>query len=336
MKVLLVKTSSMGDVVHTLTAVREAKTQRPDLTIDWLVESSFADVANIAQANGDIHRVIPIQFRRWRKKKPFGLFFNADIKALKHQLRQAQYDVVLDAQGLLKSLFLARLAAVPIAGFDHSSAREGIAARFYHHVYPISKNQHAITRLRQLFAQVLKYPLLSQAPSIKRSSLKLQPTILLLHGTTWDNKAYPTPQWHNLAKQLSADGYKILIPHHGEAEYRVATAIADGIANAHVLPEQRIEALMPILQSAAAVVSVDTGLAHLAVYLGVPTVMLFGPTRTDLTGGIGGHTANIIGKATDTASMKREYYHQPEQFAPSMQAISVTEIREKLRGLAQL
>lgn len=337
MKVLLVKTSSMGDVVHTLTALREASIQCPDLHIDWLVEENFSDIANIAKQQGDVADVIPIRFRQWRKRKPFGIFFNPDIRQLKQKLIQNQYDWVLDAQGLIKSGFLAHLAGVPVRGFDKHSAREGGGTRFYQHGFAVGKSQHAIERLRQLFAQAFNYPLLKQPPVLSsRQSLdtssKTSKQIVLLHGTTWDNKAYPTAQWRELASILSRRGRRVLIPHHGNSEFHVATAIADRLDNVNVLPEQRLNELLNTLKTADAVVSVDTGLAHLAVYLGIPTVMLFGPTRPDLTGGVGAHTVNLVGQADDTATMKRESYRK-ERFSDSMQAIAVDEI---LTALSQV
>lgn len=316
----------MGDVVHVLTAIREAKTQRPELQFDWLIEESFADIAQLAKDAGDISKIISIRFRHWRKRKPFGLFFHPDIRRLKHQLRAEQYDVVLDAQGLFKSAFLARLPNVPISGFDRPSAREGFATLCYQQTYAIAKNQHAITRQRQLFAQAFNYELLSEPPSQPSNNhLPTQPHILLLHGTTWDNKAYPTAQWHDVAEQLTHQGYRVLIPHHGEREHCVAQTIATGLNAVTVLPEQRIADFFPILKMASAVISVDTGLAHLAVYLGIPTIMLFGPTRPELTGGLGAHTVNLVGKAADSACMKRKPYASGE-FSPSMSAISAQEI----------
>ncbi len=331
MRILLVKTSSMGDVVHTLTAVREAKIQCPDLIIDWLVEADFADIAKLAKQQGNIHRVIPIHFRQWRKRRPFGVFFNPDIQALKKRLKSYQYDWVLDAQGLFKSAFLARLAAAPIAGFDTDSAREGLAAYCYQHRYPVAKEQHAVERLRLLFAQALDYQPLPKAPSHPPPNVPKK-QIVLLHGTTWDNKCYPTDKWRQLVTALSQQGYQLLIPHQGEAGYRTAEAMSKGIDNAQILPEQSLEELRATLIDACAVVSVDTGLAHLAVYLGIPTVMLFGPTRPELTGGFGEHTANLVGKAVDTACMKRENLRTGE-FSPSMAAISTQEILTTLNRL---
>ncbi len=332
MKVLLVKTSSMGDVVHTLTAVREAKSRCPDLHIDWLVEADFADIAELAKQQGDIHQVIPIRFRQWRKRKPFGVFFNPDIQSLKQRLVDEQYDLVVDAQGLIKSAFLARLAEAPIVGLDKTSVREKLASSCYQQVYHVAKEQHAIHRLRQLFSQIFDYTLLDDVPSLARQRQK-DKQVLLFHGTTWDNKRYPTGHWHALAKRLSEQGYRVLLPYQGDDEYATAQHIAKGIERVEILPEQSVSELHQTLIETSAVISVDTGLAHLAVYLGIPTVMLFGPTRPELTGGLGAHTINLVGEAGDTASMKRESYHQ-QAFSASMTAITIDEILSALARLS--
>ncbi len=324
MKVLLVKTSSMGDVVHALTAVREAKIQCPNLQMDWLVEEAFADIANIAKQQGDIYQVIPIRFRQWRKRRPFGVFFNPSIRALKKNLRAKHYDCVLDAQGLLKSVFLAKQAGAPIIGFDQHSVREVPAALFYQQAYAVAKEQHAIARLRQLFSQAFNYPLLPTLPTLSHQAQEDR-YILLFHGTTWQNKRYPTTHWHALAKCLTQQGYRVLIPHRGETELATAKRIAEGVEGAEVLPEQSLESLQQILLNTSAVISVDTGLAHLAIYLGVPTIMLFGPTRPELTGGLGAHTVNLVGQASDTASMKRASCPQ-STFSASMTKIAVEDI----------
>ncbi len=331
MKVLLVKTSSMGDVVHALTAVREAKMQCPNLQMDWLVEEAFADIADIARQQGDIHQVIPIRFRQWRKRRPFGVFFNPSIRALKKNLRDKHYDYVLDAQGLLKSVFLAKQAGAPIIGFDQHSVREVLAASFYQQTYGVAKEQHAIARLRQLFSQAFNYPLLPIVPALSHQAPG-DKCVLLFHGTTWQNKCYPTTHWHELAKCLTQRGYRVLIPHRGKTEFATANQIAGGIEGVEVLPEQSLKTLRQILLSISAVISVDTGLAHLAIHLGVPTIMLFGPTRPELTGGLGTHTVNLVGQASDTASMKRESCPH-SAFSASMTKIAVADILVALDNL---
>lgn len=323
MKVLLVKTSSMGDVVHTLNAVREAAVQVDNLELDWLVEEAFADIAQLAKQSGQVRSVIPIAFRRWRRRKPLGLLGNPDVKYLKQQLCKQSYDLVIDAQGLLKSAYLARLAAAPIAGFDYRSAREGAAAVFYQQTYAIAKNQHAIHRTRQLFAQALGYEL----PTFRcvDRSVASDNNVYFFHATTWDNKRYPLNHWRDLAKLLTAEGYRVNVPWYSQAERCVARQIAADIKGVGVADKQTVADIAKHLHTAAGAICVDTGLAHLAAYLGVPTVFLFGPTRAELTGGITHNTLNLVGQADDSGSMKRR--RMPiGSFAASMQNICPADV----------
>lgn len=327
MRVLLVKTSSLGDVAHTLAAIREAKQQRPELVIDWLVEAAFFDVAELAQQDGTVAQIIPIAFRQWRKKKPFGLLGNPEIKALKERLQAVNYDLVIDAQGLLKSAYLSRLADAPISGLDKQSAREGWASYAYTYRYPVAKHQHAIHRLRKLFAQALHYELPSWEDNHVALPSGKKPSILLVHATTWDNKHYPVSRWRALVKRLTAQGYCVLLPRYNEAEYENAQAIATGFEQVEILPKQSIQSLIATMQTVSAVVSVDTGLAHLASYLHIPTVVLFGPTNPRLTGVIGISSRNLSGQMACAPCMKRTCYHQEknttqQQQSPCMDDIS--------------
>lgn len=354
MKILLVKTSSLGDVAHTLTAIREAKQQRPELVIDWLVEAAFSDVAELAKQDGHIHQIIPINFRQWRKQKPLVFFYHPEIKALKQRLQAANYDLVLDAQGLFKSVYLARLAAAPISGLDKQSARESWASYAYQQRYRVPKNQHAIHRLRQLFSQAFNYELpdwqtqqntpysgkpVAANPSNNRLTTANQsPTILLVHATTWDNKHYPVSRWRELVQRLTEQGYQILLPQYTQAEYDNAMAIAEGFSHIEILPKQSIQSLICTMQTVSAVVSVDTGLAHLSSYLGIPTVVLFGPTNSLLTGVIGINSQNLSGQAACAPCMKRHCYHQADtteqqQQPPCMTAIDSEAIVTSLASL---
>lgn len=338
MKILLVKTSSLGDVAHTLMAIREAKQQRPELVIDWLVEEGFTAVAQLAQQDGYVAQVIPIAFRQWRKKKPFGILGHSKIRELKTQLKAANYDLVIDAQGLLKSAYLSRLAGVPISGFDRQSAREGLASYAYTNRYAVGKHQHAIHRLRKLFAQALNYRLAEWQMSQVPFNADKQPTILLVHATTWDNKCYPINRWRELVQQLTEQGYRILLPQYNTAEFENASAIAQDFEAVDILPKQTIASLITTMQSVSAVISVDTGLAHLASYLQIPTVALFGPTNPRLTGVLGRNSQNLSGQVACAPCMKRKCYRQgktrsQQQQAPCMDAINSETIKSVLQQL---
>lgn len=326
MKILIVKTSSLGDVVHSLTAVREAKQNRPDVQFDWLVEKSFADVARLAQDDGYIENIIPISFRQWRKK-PLGLFFHPEIKQLRSLLRNTKYDLVIDAQGLLKSVYLAKMAKSPIVGFDKRSAREPLASHFYQSDYFIERQQHAIQRLRQLFAKALDYTLPSKIDTPTHQGI--EKTVLVFHGTTWNNKHYPIRRWRELVQALQDDGYRVLLPQYSQQEYQNACAIAEGFEAATVLPKQSIPEMINTMKTVKAVISVDTGLAHLSAYLGIPTTALFGPTNPYLTGVVGEDSHNLSGLMHCAPCLKRRCHlvdEQHQQQVPCMQDISTERI----------
>ncbi len=331
MKILVVKTSSLGDVVHVLTAIREAKQNRPDIQIDWLIEKNFADIAHLAQQDGYIHTVIPIAFRQWRKKKPLSIFFHPAIKALKQQLQNKHYDLVIDAQGLLKSVYLAKMAKTPIVGLDKHSAREPAASYFYHKSYFVERQQHAIQRLRKLFAQALDYPLPKQIETpVHQCQNK---NILLFHGTTWDNKHYPISRWRELVEQLQKQGHQILLPRYTQAEYDNACAIAKGFDDITILPRQSLPEMIETIKTVASVISVDTGLAHLSAYLGIPTIALFGPTNPYLTGVTGKNNSNLSGLMHCAPCLKRRCRlvdEQHQQQAPCMLDITAEQILKKL------
>lgn len=156
MKICLIKTSSMGDILHSLPALTDAQRALPNLQVDWVVEESFAEIPHWHSA---VRQVIPIALRRWRKT-PFTALTRKQWKTYRTLLQSEQYDAVIDAQGLLKSaLFATRLARGTRHGYDRHSIREPIAACFYDKKYAISYQQHAVERIRQLFAQSLNYPL---------------------------------------------------------------------------------------------------------------------------------------------------------------------------------
>lgn len=181
----------------------------------------------------------------------------------------------------------------PIAGFDKNSAREPIAARFYSRRLAVARGQHAVERLRQLFAVALGYDLPKGLGNYGLSTEKLlglppkKPFVLLLHGTTWDTKHWPEVYWRDLAQRMGHLGVEVRLPWGNPAEKARAERIANGLNNAVVLPKLNLAGVAKVLASASACVAVDTGLGHLAAALDVPTISLFGPTNPGLTGAYG-------------------------------------------------
>lgn len=290
MKILLIKTSSMGDVIHTLPAIQDASQAIPGISFDWVVEENFHEIPAWHPA---VARVIPVALRRWRKQG--WLKSRQEIKQFIETLRQQHYDLVLDAQGLFKSALIALVAKGQRKGLDFRSAREPIAACFYQQRYAASWQHHAITRNRQLFAQALNYTLPAEIPRclVNLSStqqtgpLLTSPYVLFLHGTTWPTKHWPENYWIELAKHVNAYGYQIGLPWGNQQEQERAQRIASAVTNAAVLPKVSLTQMASLLLQASACVAVDTGLGHLAAVLGVPTVSLYGPTDPALTGALG-------------------------------------------------
>jgi heptosyltransferase-1 len=292
MKVLLVKMSSLGDVFHALPAVQDAYQQVPNLEIHWLVEEAFADIPNWHPA---VTKVIPIAWRRWRKNLTDSTV-RAEMKAFFKDLRSTEYDIVLDAQCLIKSAAVTRMAKGPRYGLDKHSCREPLAAKAYQFPQSVAKGQHAIPRVRQLLSQVLNYTIpetfsygidRSRWPRPEMEGGYAGDYWLFLHGTTWDTKLWPETYWVELAKLVVASGRKVVLPWGNEEEKERAERIAKDTVGVEVLPKMGLNALNAYLAHAQAVIGVDTGLSHVVAALEVPSVAIYGATDAVLTGVLG-------------------------------------------------
>lgn len=291
MRVLLVKTSSMGDVLHSLPALTDAQHVFPEIQFDWAVEEGFAQIPTWHSA---VNQVIPVAIRRWRKNW-FSAPIRAERMAFRQQLTATHYDAVIDAQGLLKSAFLVtRLAHGAKHGYDRHSIREPIASFFYDYKHQISKQQHAVERIRQLFAASLGYdcPKTQGDYAIAQHFLHV-PTelqgeyVVFLHSTTRDDKHWPEEYWRSLIALMAESGVKIKLPWGAEHEYQRALRLAEGFDFVDVLPKLTLAEVALQIANAKAVVSVDTGLSHLTAALDKTNFTLFGPTDPGLIGGYG-------------------------------------------------
>jgi heptosyltransferase-1 len=288
MNLLLVKLSSLGDVVHTFPAITDAAAHVPGLKLHWLVEEAFVPIVAMHPA---VAEAIPVRWRAARRT-PSGAW--REIVALTRTLRARRYDVVLDAQGLIKSAIPALLARAPRrVGLSAVSAREPFATLAYHERVDVPRETHAIDRLRRLFADALGYETgsdwsygLKDPPSASRS-------VWLLHGSTWPDKLWPERFWAELARDLLEGGDAVMLPWGNDEERARAGRIAAQAQGAIVAPALNLDALAAALRSARAVVAVDSGLGHLAAALGVPVVGLFGPTDAARTGLRGARVVNL-------------------------------------------
>ncbi len=287
MRVLIIKTSSLGDVLHTLPAVSDAARQLPDVRFDWVVEEAFTEVPAWHAA---VDEVIPVALRRW-KRSPVRVLRAGEPQAAVRHLRRRQYDLVIDAQGLLKSAVISRFARGRRAGLDRDSAREPVAARAYRMKYAVPRNQHAVERVRQLFAAALDYELPASPPDYgireRFASQGRQRYLVFLHGTTWPTKHWPEGYWAELAGRVAGQGMQVKLPWGNEAERQRAERIATAHESVEVLPRMQLGELATLIAAASGVVGVDTGLVHLAAALGTPCITLYGATDPGLIGTLG-------------------------------------------------
>ena len=337
MRVLVIKTSSLGDVIHTLPALTDAARVFDGIRFDWLVEESFAEVPGWHPA---VDRVIPVAVRRWRKH-PIQAWRSGEWQQCKKQLSEQTYDAVIDAQCLLKSAWFCRYVNGPSYGYDKTSAREPLASRFYDHPITVAKEQPAVERTRQLFALALGYPLpetrgtygLDLCSGLNPLS-NPEKQVLLLHGTTWASKHWPEAYWIELAKKLIGDGYRVMLP-WGSSEERLRAEKIANITGADVLPKMSLTELAQALSSAAGCVSVDTGLGHLAAAVGVPTVSLFGATNASLTGFYGENQLPLQSEFACSPCMRREcrFEKSGEAYPPCYEQLPPERVLEKLAGM---
>jgi heptosyltransferase-1 len=307
----------MGDVIHTLPALTDAGRAIPSIRFDWVVEENFAE---IPRWHPLVDNVIPVAIRRWRKNL-LAAKTRAEIRQFCKTVRSAKYDLIIDAQGLLKSLWITRLAKGNLrSGMDWKSAREPLASLFYQRKCSASWSLHAVARLRTLFSQSLEYTLPDSIADygIDRTRLigqeSSQNYLVFLHGTTWTTKHWPEEYWCRLAKIANENGYLVKLPWGNDAERNRAERIAASCECAEVLPRLGLVEIAKVLAGAKAIVAVDTGLGHLAAALDVPTVSLYGPTDPVLTGAVGKSQVHLAAKFSCAPCFSRECTFRGDQF----------------------
>jgi len=300
MRILIVKTSSLGDVIHNLPVVSDIKRYFPAAAVDWCVEDNFAAIPRL---HPGVDKIIPVAVRRWRKQLLQAATWR-QVAEFRQALQGARYDAVIDTQGLLKSALLAGRAHGPVSGYAADSAREPLAARFYDRRFSVSRALHAVVRNRRLAAAALGYAAegepnygINVAPAAF-AWLPHRPYVVFLTATSRDDKLWPEAHWLELGRQLNALGFSAVLPGGSPVERERAARLAAGLPGAVAAPPMNIPDLAALLAGARAVVGVDTGLTHLAVALQVPTVALYTATDPGLTGVLGaGFHRNLGGKA---------------------------------------
>ena len=305
MRILIVKLTSMGDVLHVLPALTDLHKHHPEAVIDWMVEDSFS---NIPTWHPAVNQVLKVSTRRWRKLDRDS---RREYRQFKQKLRETAYDIVIDAQGLIKSAWIARKARLTsngkLVGFSGKSIKESPAAWLYHQTVDVERQQHAVTRLRQLFAGVWGYQVdaddanwpdsnIDYGLALPQSEIDKQNTIMLFHGTTWSTKHLPDQLWRELSDVINQAGFQVTLCWGNETERQRAEWIAQGRDQVEVLPKSSLTQVAIELQSARGAIAVDTGLGHLAAALGVPCVSVYGATNPKLTGAVGQNQRHLTSR----------------------------------------
>lgn len=297
-RVLFVKLSSLGDVIHHLPAVTDLAEKRPDARIAWAVEEAYADLVAL---HPSVDEVIPVALRGLRRN-PFAPSGWRRMARARSAIRSRVWDFVIDTQGLAKSALVARFARAPVFGLDANSARERFAARMYDVKIRVPRDLHAVERNRRLVGSVFGY-----APEGEARYGLLRPEappewashgryVVMLHAASRAAKQWPDERWIALGRLLESRDYVAVLPAGTVAERAGAQRLAAAIPRAIAAPPMSLVEAAALLAHAAGVVGVDTGLTHLAVALDVPTVGIYCATDPALTGLHGGaHAVNVGG-----------------------------------------
>ena len=296
MRVLIIKISSMGDLIHTLPALTDAKYFIPELRVDWVVDPAFQEIPKWHPA---VDNIILAPLRDW-KNKWLSSFFKGEIIKFIKLLRKNKYYFIIDAQGLIKSSLIARLCRAKFyAGLDRHSARESVASIFYNKKVYVAKELHAIIRLRQLFAKTFNYSLNEQVLNYgvnwqdfpKKKADKAY--LFFFHGTTWKTKHWPDLYWHRLAEIASSNGYAVYMTWATVEQKARVERLSKLVPGIMMLPHLSINEAAMYLRGANGMVAVDTGFAHLASAIGIPIVSLYGPTDPNKVGVFGDRQINL-------------------------------------------
>lgn len=283
MKVLIVKLSSLGDVVHAMPAVQDIRAAHPDAVIDWVVEPAFAP---LVRRVGGVRQVIECALRRWRRGW-WSSSVRAEWRAFREALQREQYDAIIDLQGLTKSALVTRLARgtrFGLANPTEGSSYEAPAGWLVNHAIRIEPHIHAMDRSRALVAAVLGKP--AEGPPKyglnprQRVFRTATPTVAFVHGSSRDDKLWPTDHWVQLGKRVIDAGWRIALPQGNEIEHTRAEMIAAGLQfekafHVDVWPSLALDAVLDRLALTQGVIGVDSGLSHVAVALDLPHVQLY-------------------------------------------------------------
>ncbi len=293
-EILFIKTSSLGDVIHHMPALTDARRRFPEARFSWVVEEAFAPLVRLHPA---VDTVIAVASRRWRKALLSPATWR-DVAASLQRVRAHAYDAVVDTQGLLRSALIARAAHGRRHGYDAGSIREPIAAPLYDVRHAVARDLHAVVRNRMLSGLALGYPV-AGAPDYgldrSRFATSGESYAVLLHATARREKEWPEQNWIDLGATLARGGTRVVLPAGNASERARSERIAAQVPGARVPPLQPIDGVARLIAGASLAVGVDTGLMHLAAAFGIPLVAVFCGSEPGLTGPVGTGPMTVVG-----------------------------------------
>lgn len=342
MKVLIVKISSMGDLIQLLPAITDATRAIPGIQFDWVAEEAFMEIPTW---HPSIARIIPIAHRRW-KKNIIKNICNGEIKRFYRQLREKKYDYVIDAQSNHKSALVTMLSKGNKYGVCARSVREKGADFAYDHKITIPKNQNHVIRMRQLFAKVLRYkiPLTDIDYGIDRTRLPEvkcdlpERFIFLTHIASRRHKLWPEEYWRKLIEKIVAEKLHVVLPWWSAKEKQRAQRLAALSPNVQLIPPMNISEKAAVMAKARAAISCDTGLAHIAAALNIPNIIFYGPTNPALVGTIGRNQVYLEASSPDCAPCLRSKCQLPsaqkiDRFPACLASIKPGQVFAELKKL---
>lgn len=277
---LLIRVSSLGDVVQTFPAVTDMQRHVPGLRLTWVVEETFVTLVQLHPA---VQRAIPFALRRWRRHLLRADTWR-DVAALRRTVQVQGFDAIIESQGLLKSLAVAKMARGPIYGFGPKTVREPFVSRFYDHTFEFPPDVHRIWHYKGLMAKALGYEMddvvdygLTKPP--RPGWIDATHYVVLLHSTARSEKLWSEASWVEVGRRLASRGVACVLPWGSADERARAERLAALIPDAQVAPQLRVDEAGALLAHARAVIGVDTGLMHLAVAFEVPVVGIYVATR---------------------------------------------------------
>jgi heptosyltransferase-1 len=294
-ELLFIKTSSLGDVIHHMPAITEARRHLRPVRVSWLVEEAFAPLVGL---HAGVDAVIPVATRRWRRLWHRRSTWR-EVGEFVARLRAKPYDAIVDSQGLLRTAVMAKLARGERHGYDAGSAREGVASLCYDVRHQVERDRHAIERNRTLTALALGYErdhiLDFGLDRARLAGPARAPYGLLLHATARPEKEWPEQSWIDFGRALSGRGIELLLPWGTPGEQARSARIAAALVNAKLPDLAPLDRMAALIAGASFVIGVDTGLLHLAAALGVPLVGIFLASDPARTGPMGAGPIAIVG-----------------------------------------